>query len=735
MFYLTVAQAATIINALFTVVHQTLGMALALVLIYLARSANPAIVWSHIVGRLHSSYWPALLRADSSSLRGSDSRLRFIFILTVVSTVLLATANIVTPLGLKPATTFRSPRIMSAIYAPDTSPMGLATPTSSKQFYGRICGAFSPIPCPGNDTGNTTQIAPSIMQTFTSTPHGPFNMLFRRYFLGTAGYDYPATLSQYSLLESFVLDNGTFATEGLIVSMTDTPGVGFWNFTLPSAQTGGNWSEEVLWLEPVTSCVNTNLTIDYRLGSDPYTTIETFNVTDRGGLYNFTSQYPEYSRDGQNIDLQAHAYKGAVIHNLYFMLTWGITPNKSYDGRAFPLNESFVIPGILQYLGSGSLLNSTFNVTANATDYASEIDISCQGYGGQDNVNTTNVSVHCSLLLGPPQRTDGGDSNLYEASSQWQQALHMCSSSMRVKLQNVTFSYEGPPDLTKLEFTRQDITDGQPPLWAMEKTDIALTDVDAYWGHVDDSYENDPNLWTVRANQFYVPAGASDLWGVVSAGQPNTVPAASWTATYGLGVIDFTSIYSGEENYAVLRKWQAAINEDAEGGPAKITNMIWTDLVANNMIGSDTRTTLLVSPSVPGLAYDYRYGVPAFMMLAIWAVLLAFGVVVVASGRVRLASLRVLLNHTSAGRIILGHSVLRPCNPEGVSPTSPGNGGEKYLSEELINQSTAVWSKTAGQTVIAFRKDPVSPLSDSTDQMVVPVQGSLMEALNQVMRK
>jgi hypothetical protein len=703
MSHLTIAQAATIINALFTVVHQTLGMLLVLALVYLARNGNPAIVWSYIVGKLHSSHWPALLRADSSSLRGAGSHLSFLSIFTVVSTVLLAVANIVTPLGLKSSTVFSSPRTMSAAYVPDTSPMGLATPTSSKQFYGRVCGAFSPLPCPGNDTGNTTQIAPSIMQTFTSTPHGPFNMHFRRYFLGTAGYNYPATLSQFSMQESLVLDNGTFATEGLIVAMTDTPGVGFWNFTLPSAKTGGNWTEEVLWLEPVTSCVNTNLTIDYRLGNGTFDTIA-FNVTDRGGLFNITTQYPEYSRDGQNIDLQAHAYKGAVVHNLYFMLTWGITPNKSYDGRAFPMNGSFVTPGTLQYLSSGSFLNTTtFNITANSTDYESNIDISCQGYGGQDNVNTTNVSVHCSLLLGPPQRTDGGDSNVFEANSPWRQPLHMCSSSMRVKLQNVTFSYEGPPDLTKLQISRHDITSGQPPLWAMEKTDIALTDIDTYWGHVDDSYENDPNLWTVRANQFYVPAGASDLWGVVSAGQPNTVPGASWASLF---TGNWADIYSGANNYAVLTKWQSAINEDAEGGPAMITNMIWTDLVANNMIGSDTRTTLLVSPSAPGVAYDYRYGVPAFIILAIWATLLIVGIVVVASGRVGLTYLKVLLNQTSAGRIILGHSALRPCNPEELSPTSPRNGNEKYLAPDLINESTAAWSKTAGQTVVAFMRDP-----------------------------
>lgn len=81
--------------------------------------------------------------------------------------------------------------------------------------------------------------------------------------------------------------------------------------------------------------MDTNLTIDYTLKDSAITTnqVSSYNLTDRGGFYNLTTEYPTFNRDGQNIDLRQHAYKGGVLSNFYTMIKLGnVTRNESYAG-------------------------------------------------------------------------------------------------------------------------------------------------------------------------------------------------------------------------------------------------------------------------------------------------------------------------------------------------------------------------------------------------------------------
>jgi hypothetical protein len=118
------------------------------------------------------------------------------------------------------------------------------------------------------------------------------------------------SISHFSTTESLILRNGIFAVGGLIVDM-DTPGIGLWNHTLPAdAPNGAVWSEDVLWLEPVSACVDTNLTVDYTLHDiGSINDAKTFNITDSGGFFNLTPDYPSFIPDGQNVNLGWHAYR------------------------------------------------------------------------------------------------------------------------------------------------------------------------------------------------------------------------------------------------------------------------------------------------------------------------------------------------------------------------------------------------------------------------------------------
>jgi len=665
------------------VIHHTFEVVLVVMLVFIMHNANPAAVWSNVASKIHSSYWPFLLHANTSS-KGANARVKFISILTTITTVLLAIASIITPLGLQDGPLLRSPyRLLKALYVADSSPLGLATPSRAAYTYGRICGALGPLPCPGNDTGNTTQIAQYIIDIFTSTTQGPFNLQFRRFFLGDGGYNYPMALANPSILESLVLNNGTFAVEGLIVDMTQNPGIGLWNNTIPAVKTGGTWSEDVLWLEPVSSCVNTNLTVDYLI-ENPSGGETTYNVTDRGGIFNLTTQYPEYSRDGQDIDIYAHAYKGAVLQNFYFMVAMNLTArNQSYNGRAFDLNTSGVIPGTFQYLDISSFIQTT------DVNISTDIQIGCEGFGGTDTANVTNVSVHCALLLGPPVRTDGGDPQIQATNSTWSQAMYVCAGTTRASIQTVTFSFNGTASIGGLQISRQ--PSNASILWAVEKSDIDITDVDLYWGRINESYQDDPTLWTVPGNSFYIPAGSSDVWSVASAGQPNTIPGFAWASAFN-SLSMWSSVYSGENSYALLNKWQTTM-ETNPNGASLISNWIWTDIAANNLVGSATNKTLLVSTYEPSVSYQYEYGIPALILFILWSPSVLAALLILLFRGVRLQGLRYLINQTSFWSVALGKSSLKSISPSSrtnkpiemtqLGLSSRGEDGKKSLRQVL----------------------------------------------------
>jgi len=120
------------------------------------------------------------------------------------------------------------------------------------------------------------------------------------------------------------------------------------------------------------------------------------------------------------------------------------------------------------------------------------------------------------LTSRPPERTDGGDPRLPADNSTWRQSLHACASVTRARLQNVHFSINGTSGLSGLQISRQNTN--TPVLWTVENATLDVKDVNIFWGHVADFHEGDPSLATIRNEVFYLPAGASDIYGIPSAG-------------------------------------------------------------------------------------------------------------------------------------------------------------------------------------------------------------------------
>ncbi|KAJ6508232.1 hypothetical protein C8R45DRAFT_1207953 [Mycena sanguinolenta] len=721
--HITQAAAATVINVIVFFLQYTLPLALVAFLIYAIPPVNSALAWNVISRSIHASLWPTLLRTDSSSLRGTGWRVTVYSYLSVTVTVLVAVAGVLMPLGLGagPGLLAASTTIPASFVA-DTSPLGLATSPRGDYVYSRICGAFEYVACPGSSDTSTSSISPDVVATFNATPYSPFAIQFRRYYIGSApSIEGTMFYSQFSTTESLILRTGMFAVGGLIVDM-DNPGIGLWNHTFPvETPHGGMWSQDVLWLEPVSSCVDTNLTLDYTLSSAVSThENDKFNLTDRGGFFNLTHDYPTLNRSGQQGDLWQHAYAGAVLSNFVAMESLNnLTRNESYYGRAFTFdNETAGFQaGKMQVMDLWFLQGAT-NTSANSTGATSlgpDLGTLCQGYSAVDTANITNIAVHCYLLVAPPQRSDGGDPRLPADNSTWTQQIFSCAGGTRARMQHVEISFNGTMDLTALSFSRSDID--TPVLWATEKTELAVGDVDLFWGRVSDSLDGDPSLWTTRSDVFYIPAGATDAgpFGPVTISpQTSALPALAWSAiqqpatstSSDTSVMDYTAL----SNFALYDKFQTLISTDPESGASQMQNLMWADLMANNALGTTSNLSLLVQANVPSISYDLRFAVPALLLLILWVPLFGGAVCVLLTGLLKLSHVRHLLNYTGAGRVALG-SALKPVYPESsrltADPGTPRGEDEKQ------------WAEGAGRTPVGIQPSGWdAPYSASSTEFV-----------------
>jgi hypothetical protein len=277
-------------------------------------------------------------------------------------------------------------------YLQDTSPFGLATPSRSNLPFSRYCGDVA---CPFSDTvavevvtgagppnplsenisftypygisSKVPQIIQDIYSSGTSqntTISNFFDIQWRLYYTTTT--ETPAVVdngsaylvSGFRNMQSLVMNNHIQVVEGLVVDMVNG-GVGLRNHIFPPGlQHGVTWSEDLLFVEPETVCVNTNLTLDYAIAENlnATTTITNPVLTDRGGFINLSPILPEPNiTDSQsNPDLWTRAYLAAWLNNAYSAMYYNVTDDN--------FNATTGKSGAFSYLNSA--LNKTFQLPA-----------------------------------------------------------------------------------------------------------------------------------------------------------------------------------------------------------------------------------------------------------------------------------------------------------------------------------------------------------------------------------
>ncbi|KAI9681351.1 MAG: hypothetical protein M1817_002634 [Caeruleum heppii] len=710
---------------------------------------------SVVTRTIHSTLWPTILQTDTAAHKGVNTRVFLLSWLITLGLILLSIAAIVTPLGLTDGIDFADSDSVSFRYIRDESPYGQGTaPRAYDVALTRVCGGgFVGRSCPGvesdrtfvrnrtgefsdgNDTLNVS-IPSSLSDVFRSatsdpqdTRSGLFDMQYRLYSAafqqqiqnGTSNY----SIGTFRTLDTVLLRKQIELIEGLVVDPVNG-GIGFRNHTLPVEQPyGASWSEDLTWLEPVTECVDTNLTRVFTVGPQPPKPLDNITIVDEGGFAQLTQDYPilDLNNSQARPQLRERAFKAAAIHNALAMIFLNVTEEgqvggvrDTFLGKRFELGnissigvEPRVDAVTLSDISSAHFADS-FKAFSLFSDF-NDVETSCAGYGASDAPTSDMIRIRCGMLFAAPTRGSGGDSLIIEPYTEWTQRIHVCASGIRASIKTARFTLNGTASVSNVRVELADKTypdEASKPLWGLENTKREIVDADPFWGLVDDKHEwkgpkdNSTSLWTFRSDSFWLPP-TSGIGGF-STGIPDTVagtvaPGVAMNTAYDAGGSTLLGLpdYTGRNNYALFKLWQQLSGSPTTG--SKILNLIWTDLMTSAVVGTkgtvpnslgvgdadnNAQPTRRVTTLARRVKYDPLYAIPAAIILALWLALLVLALSYWLFARsVSLHILRQLLDQTSTGRVVT--SLLYP-DRTGAESTA----------------KTSRWVKHVGKTNIGF---------------------------------
>lgn len=554
----------------------TAPAALALVLLGLTGDRNKAVTWwanlrdpaclqssplsRSVIGRtLQGTLWPTLLRSDSVATTNVQRRVNLASRLGSLVPILLIAAGILTPLGLSSDGNVAVERSVPFVLSPDNTNFGRSSVPRSEYSFNRACGSTRMIPCPGSVAPVTssengtltyayanTSIAENVSTIFNSGAGGLettistiFDIQYRRYRQdreprGFVDNGRPRTVGQLRFGQSFLLDNRLQAIDGVIID-TRNGGVGFRNHSVPTGiSQATTWTENLLWVEPITSCVDLNLSIEFQLDQRGRDVKEAFLV-DEGGLNalsGISTRYDE-SKPQDNPDLFGRAHYAAVNGNALIAQHLNISLENTHMGARHKLplewpgqepsqdlfgveRVDYVVanPGALYLsrIGSGWIVQLPgLDGESNGVSQQNFTNLGIFPYPGScmivglmlsserrcGRVGSTDVSgidllsIHCHLILTIPERIDGGDDMVEDADSVWRQGGYACATVLRAVVKEVDFSYRPrndprQPDLQQLGITAardKDYREAKDvPLWAVEKSGLRASDVNLFGG-------------------------------------------------------------------------------------------------------------------------------------------------------------------------------------------------------------------------------------------------------------
>jgi hypothetical protein len=314
-------------------------------------SRNTDLGRSVVNRAISTTIWPHVVRADAVNTRHTPTRIRIINLAATIGAVLLIVASVATPLGLYDEIVPRGSQMVEFQYVKDPGPFGRVTMPRPDTWFTRYCEHGLHINCPGQYQGvymeeiepghwesqltdenstinvtipaNFTTMFSSATSSQGDTRAGMFDMQFRRWNFDRVGIinkGQPYAIADSRYIGTLMAQDKILLVEGLVVDMRDNPGIGFRNHTIPVGLVhGGTWTEDLTWIEPVTKCADTNLTVEMRNYNDEeFSDNTTFYVVDRGAFLDLdvtALESPPWI-DNQTLDLFGRAHKAARMHNV-----------------------------------------------------------------------------------------------------------------------------------------------------------------------------------------------------------------------------------------------------------------------------------------------------------------------------------------------------------------------------------------------------------------------------------
>jgi hypothetical protein len=240
--------------------------------------------------------------------------------------------------------------------------------------------SFSPNLAHGKSDSITSAVYTSGVGNDT-TISNYFDIQYRRYaVMSDPDYNNGSSflIDSFRSMGTKALDNTIEPVEGLVVD-TVQGAIGFRNHTVPPGfPFGATWSEDLLFIEPETVCVDTNITVDYTIGYlvNYTTSIKDLVLTDRGGFSNISHELPQanLTNPQANPDLRNRAYVAAWLTNTYTMLLYNVTNPRNatsgeepwsylntHVGKTFPLDR-VIDSGFYDALGMDDTFSSHLNL-------------------------------------------------------------------------------------------------------------------------------------------------------------------------------------------------------------------------------------------------------------------------------------------------------------------------------------------------------------------------------------
>lgn len=346
-------------------------------------------------------------------------------------------------------------------------------------------------------------------------------------------------------------------------------------------------------------------------------------------------------------------------------------------------------------------------------------EMSCSGFGGADRANISNIGIQCGYLFGAPRRADGAEALIFEPEQNYTQSMFTCASAMQASIKTVKFFVNGTGSLANLRvdsiIDKVYPDEASKPLWAVEKTGMNISDLQLLWGIVDNRYEKDENLYTMRKDKFWLPATSMTILSSSDSLASSNAPSAALTSVFQSSLTGGSMDYTGETNIALNRLWKEFSKSASTAG--NIINLIATDIMAAAMVGTKSAIIRTDSPAIPRadnsgdlppnaailvsgyrrqVQYRWVYAIPAFIIVAFVGAMVLLALVMWISRRFHFTMLKQLLNQTSTGRTVTNILYPELCDSQASTSEWVDKAGASHLAFAVVPKQSALGSSPSG---------------------------------------